>query len=143
STTKNTAETTTTRARETFADSANGAASAASSVVVASSKTSSADAMTPSLTETGGVPQTPPSFSTDTTFGVPQMPDEPSLRERMLAVGVSPGAIPGLLAQGAPEQIALQLDCLPDRHPEDPAKMLVKAIREEWTPPATYAQRKH
>jgi hypothetical protein len=121
-TAKNTAETTTTRARETFADSANGAAPAASDVVVASFETFSVDATTATLSNGA-------------------MLHEPSLRERMLAVGVSPGAIPGLLAKGTPERIALQLDCLPDRHPEDPAKMLVKAIREDWAPPAAYVQR--
>ncbi len=63
------------------------------------------------------------------------------LFQQMLALKISPDVANTLLQAVAAEQLALQLDCLPDRAPNDAAATFVKAARENWSPPAKYVER--
>lgn len=63
------------------------------------------------------------------------------LLQQMLKLKVSPAVAGELLQSTSREALQLQLDCLRDREPRSPAATFVKAVREEWEPPAKYLQR--
>lgn len=63
-------------------------------------------------------------------------PLDEALLPQVLAVGVKPPVARALLADHAPELIRAQLEMLPERDAKNPAAVLVKSIREDWTPPA-------
>jgi hypothetical protein len=64
-----------------------------------------------------------------------------ALLQRMLAIGVSPHTARELHQTADPGQLALQLDCLQDREPRNPAATFVKAVRELWALPHPYVER--
>jgi len=80
------------------------------------------------------LPEAPPHLTEDPGA-------ESDLLQRMLALQISPDVANALLQAVAAEQLALQLDCLPDRAPNDAAATFVKAARENWSPPAKYVKR--
>ncbi len=53
-------------------------------------------------------------------------------------LGISPNTARNLASQHTEELIREQIDMLPYRRANDPAAVLVKAIREEWAAPASY-----
>lgn len=63
------------------------------------------------------------------------------LLQNLLACKVSPDVARSLIESTPLDAIHLQLDCLPDRAPKDAAATLVKAVRENWEPPAEYFAR--
>lgn len=71
----------------------------------------------------------------------PEATPAPDLLQRMLDFKVSPDVARELLASTPSETLGLQLDCLRDRNPNDPAAVFVKAVREGWAPPAKYTKR--
>lgn len=64
-----------------------------------------------------------------------------SLAALLEAVGVSAAVAQDMCASFMPEQVRLQLLCLPDRDPKNPAATLVSAIRDGWGPPPKYLER--
>lgn len=66
-----------------------------------------------------------------------------NLHERMTQIGVSPATAEEFLQTVAPDAIELQLDCLEERRPNDPAATFVKAVRENWALPTRYTKRKN
>jgi len=58
--------------------------------------------------------------------------------KRLLRCGVSGSTASELLDKYPAERIARQLEILPFRNAKEPAAMLVKAIKEDWTAPAAY-----
>lgn len=60
---------------------------------------------------------------------------------RMVALKVSPEVARDLLQSASLQVLRLQLDCLHDRVPKDPAAVFVKAVREEWEAPQKYLER--
>jgi replication initiator protein A len=64
----------------------------------------------------------------------PAAPAADPLAERLLEHGVSPQTAAELAAE-TPEECERQLDYLAHRDAQDPAAVLVKAIREGWAPP--------
>ena len=62
------------------------------------------------------------------------------LRE-LLKHGVSGSTASQMLDKYPIERISGQLEMLPFRNAKEPAAMLVKAIRDDWTAPATYMSR--
>ena len=71
----------------------------------------------------------------------PEATPTTDLLQRMLDFKVSPDVARELLASTPSETLGLQLDCLRDRNPDDPAAVFVKAVREGWAPPAKYTKR--
>lgn len=59
----------------------------------------------------------------------------------METLGVSPETIHEFLQNVNESALQLQLDCLPDREPEDAAATFVKAVREAWAAPQKYTKR--
>jgi hypothetical protein len=64
-----------------------------------------------------------------------------TLPEALAKLGVSPSVAQELCASFDAAQIQLQLDCLHDRSPQNPAATVVKAIRQAWNPPPKYLAR--
>ncbi len=62
-----------------------------------------------------------------------------ALMERLVQVGVTRAAAEKLVRQ-YPERIADQVEYLAYRSAQDPAALLVEAIRHNWQPPALYLQ---
>ena len=63
------------------------------------------------------------------------------LAARLIAVGVATSVARELCRSFEPGRIELQLDCLADREPKNPAAALVKSIRQGWNPPLAYERR--
>lgn len=61
-----------------------------------------------------------------------------ALIERVTALGVALPAAQLLARAVARDTLELQLDCLAERHPKDPAATLIAAVRGQWKPPAAY-----
>ncbi len=66
-------------------------------------------------------------------------PSSAALMSSLVDVGVTRATAEKLVRQ-YPERIADQLDYLPYRSAQDPAALLVEAIRGDWKPPALYLQ---
>ncbi len=89
---------------------------------------------------------TPAPGAPASTCSPPPAPPEPQAEAALLAalqaeveaVGVKPAVARRLCRQAAPEAIRLQLDCLHAREPRQPAALLVRAIIENWEPPARF-----
>ena len=62
-----------------------------------------------------------------------------ALMERLVTAGMTRAMAEKLVRQ-FPERIGDQLDYLPYRSAQDPAALLVEAIRADWQPPALYLQ---
>ena len=67
--------------------------------------------------------------------------EEVDLLSRLLGLKISPEVARELLRATPPDVLRLQLDCLADRGPKDPAAVLVKALRQGWEAPAKYLER--
>lgn len=66
--------------------------------------------------------------------------EEPdSLMELLRSQGVTEMAAREMVGSYPPERILRQVKILPFRDARDPAAMLVKAVREDWGAPASYA----
>ncbi len=63
------------------------------------------------------------------------------LLRQVLELGVSPDVAQGLLSSVSYEALRLQLDCLADRKPRDPAALFLYAVRQDLAPPPTYLER--
>ena len=62
---------------------------------------------------------------------------------RMVEIGVTE-KIAHAIAKAFPEnQIIFQLESLPFRNPRDPAATLIRSLRENWAPPASYAEERN
>lgn len=61
-----------------------------------------------------------------------------SVLDRLLEVGVSKDTASELLRSYNERRITQQLAMLPYRDAREPAAMLIKAIKEDWAPPASY-----
>lgn len=59
----------------------------------------------------------------------------------MTSIGVSPEVAQGFMAAVPQEELALQLDCLPERKAKDPAAVFVKSVREKWGIPQAHLDR--
>jgi hypothetical protein len=68
--------------------------------------------------------------------------NKPKLIKRLKAEGVTEATAQELIEEYPPEKITAQLDMLPHRHANNPAGMLIKAIRENWEPPQAYKELK-
>ncbi len=66
--------------------------------------------------------------------------EEDELLSKMLDIKVSPEVARELLRIVPAQALRLQLDCLRDRQPRDPAAVFVKAAREAWDAPAKYLE---
>jgi hypothetical protein len=65
-----------------------------------------------------------------------------NLVQQVLAVGVKPEAkARSLVVSTTPEKLRLQLDCLPDRGANNPAALLVAAVKGNFDPPRAYTER--
>lgn len=60
---------------------------------------------------------------------------------RMMTLGVSPEVAQSFVAEVPPEELSLQLDCLPDRNAKDAAAVFVKSVREKWAVPQAHLDR--
>lgn len=65
----------------------------------------------------------------------------PDVLQRMLDLKISPDVARALLQSKSQDQLIVQLECLADRMPQDFAAVFVKAVREDWAPPAKYFER--
>lgn len=70
----------------------------------------------------------------------PESAEERALLEQMLNLGVAPRIAESLLQTHGPLEIVAQLSALPFRKAMNPAALFVKAVREGWPPPATWAR---
>ena len=68
-------------------------------------------------------------------------PEQSELLARMIALKVSSDVARQLLNSTSADTLRLQLNCLDDREPRDPAATLVRAVRQEWELPAKYLER--
>lgn len=73
------------------------------------------------------------------TDGSALLPD--SLVSRMIAIGIEERRAAQLEQEFADSQLQLQLDCLGDRNPRDPAALFLYALQRDLSPPATYLER--
>ncbi len=86
-----------------------------------------------------GLWDSPAPTAVETPVEAPIAQDD--LLQRMLNLKVSSAVASELLQNTARDVLQLQLDCLDDREPRSRAATFVKAVREEWEPPAKYLQR--
>lgn len=68
-------------------------------------------------------------------------PEQEELLGRMLCLKVSPAVAQIFLQDASEEELRLQLDCLEDREPRDPAATFVQAVRGRWELPSKYLER--
>lgn len=68
-------------------------------------------------------------------------PEQEELLGRMLCLKVSPAVAQIFLRDASEEELRLQLDCLEDREPRDPAATFVQAVRGRWELPSKYLER--
>ncbi len=64
-----------------------------------------------------------------------------ALRQRMVAIGVEENMAETLEQQFENSILQLQLDCLNERHPRDPAALFLYAVRRDLPPPGAYLER--
>lgn len=62
------------------------------------------------------------------------------LVEQLLAAGVTRHVARNIVAQTPRERIERQLTYLPFRHADDPGALVVRAIQEDWSPPAAFRE---
>jgi hypothetical protein len=63
-----------------------------------------------------------------------------NLLEKLLDAGVSENIARKLIDDYSEEQILRQMEVLPFRKAQDPAAVLIRAIRENWAPPSTFSR---
>jgi hypothetical protein len=63
------------------------------------------------------------------------------LLHRMVGIGVGAAVASQVLEQQSAPDIRLQLDCLGDRHPRDPAALFLYAVRHDLAPPPAFLDR--
>ena len=75
------------------------------------------------------------------SLSTPAASSHPDLRRDLAAWGVPNDLIARLLADHDPAKIRRQLDWLPLRNANDPARFLVAAIQKDYAPPASVRNR--
>jgi hypothetical protein len=63
-----------------------------------------------------------------------------ALLESLVALGITRKRAEALIAARGPESVRRQIEMLPYRKAEDPAAVLVRAIDEDWAPPARFGK---
>jgi hypothetical protein len=61
--------------------------------------------------------------------------------QEIIALGIDESTAQGLSAQYSEDQIRMQLDCLGERKPRDPAALFLYCLRKDAAPPASYLQK--
>jgi hypothetical protein len=86
--------------------------------------------------------ETPPSEQ----INVENKQEDPILTQKQLqeliALGIDENTARELLEQYSEDQISLQLHCLGERKPRDPAALFLYCLRKNAAPPASYLQKK-
>jgi len=95
----------------------------------------------PPETEKPEVAETSISSSSVVPEASPESAQDASLLQQMIDLKVSPDVARQLLTSTPKTHLLSQLNCLADREPKDPAATFVKAVREQWEPPAKYFER--
>lgn len=60
--------------------------------------------------------------------------------EAILKIGVTKSVAKSIAGKYPHEQIKFQIEVLPFRKPKEPAALLIKAIKENWAPPAEFTE---